>query len=202
MNETFNSWQNINNYSLDEISNLIITGRNAKQAVADKWLLKYLGDPIYGLKLMDFGCGIGRNTFYIGITCPHWKIIGYDNHNMLSKTKEYYSIHYQQIYPSNIIFETNWDVLKKQKFDTIFCCLVLQHIYKNTLEKYIADFKTMTSKLVVTGRRINDGSENESTWKILENNGLIPTTFLYGDKVIDYNPEGNAEEHNTAIYNL
>jgi hypothetical protein len=94
------------------------------------------------------------------------------------------------------------DELKIQKFDTIFCCIVLQHIYEDVLKKYIYDFKRMTSNLVVAGRRFNDDVKRRSTWTILEENGLIPISFLHGDKIIDYIPEGNPEDHNTAIYSL
>lgn len=202
MKDTFNSWANVGDYNLDIVSDLIVTGKPAKKAFPDKWLMKYIGDPIYSLKIMDFGCGMGRNTFHIGITNPHWSVIGYDNEGMLSKVPEYYSIHYTQSPPKNVKFESDWESLKNNKFDVIFCCLVLQHIYEDALIKYLSDFKKMTSKLIVTGRRFNDGPGNGSTWKILEDNGFVPTVFLNGDRTITYMPEGEAEDHNTAIYIL
>jgi SAM-dependent methyltransferase len=202
MNNTFNSWANVEHYDLDVVSDLIVTGRKAKDAVPDKWLLKYLGDPECGLKVMDFGCGMGRNTFEFGIIYPRWTIVGYDNKPMLTKTNDYYSVHYSGPVPENVKFITNWDELRTQKFDTIFCSIVLQHIYEDALKTYINDFKKMTSNLIVTGRRFNDDIKRRSTWTILEDNGLVPVTFLYHDQVIDYKPEGNDEDHNTAIYSL
>lgn len=202
MKSTFREWENVQKYDLDTVSNLIMTGKTAKEAMPDTWLIKYIGDSSYRLKILDFGCGIGRNTFQIGLSNPHWSVIGYDNENMISKTNDYYSLHYSGLLPENVTFITNWDELKIQKFDTIFCCIVLQHIYEDTLKSYIHDFKQMTSNLIVAGRRFNDDVKRRSTWTILEENGLFPVTFLYGDKVIDYNPEGNPEDHNTAIYRL
>lgn len=202
MKNTFNEWSKVDQYDLDTVSNLILTGKTAKEALPDKWLNKYLGNPIYSLKILDFGCGMGRNTFELGASFPHWTIVGYDNENMISKVKEYYPIHYSKQVPLNICFISDWDILKHQKFDTIYCCLVLQHIHKDVLSSYISDFKRMTSRLVVSGRRFNDSEHLPSTWKILEDNGLIPNVFLNGDTEITYQSDGLLEDHNTAIYNL
>lgn len=200
MKNIFNGWDAIQDYDLDTLSNLIVSGRTVKEALPDHWLFKYLGNSMYGLKIMDFGCGFGRNTFQMGLANPLWTIVGYDNEVMISKTSEYYSVHYSDPAPKNIWFISNWEELKKQKFDTIFCCLVLQHIYEDVLKQYISDFKKMTSKLVVSGRRFNDDVNRRSTWRILEDNGLIPTEFLYGDTTIDYQPDGESEDHHLAIY--
>ena len=202
MKNTFNGWANIGTYDINTISNLIVTGRLVKEAVADVWLFKYIGDTKRSLNILDFGCGMGRNTFQLGMMNPNWTIVGYDNEAMLEKTNIYHNIHYSNPLPNNVIFSSDWESIKSQKFDCIFCCLVLQHIYENTLKTYIFDFKQMSSKLVVAGRRFNDDVGNRSTWKILEECGLTPFKFLNGDTEIDFISEGPPEDHHLAIYTL
>lgn len=202
MRDTFNDWLLVCDYDIDTTSNLILTGKTAKTASPDDWLTSHIGDPAQKLKILDFGCGVGRNTFHIGTLYPMWEVVGYDSDNMISKTNEYYSIHYSRKMSDNISFESNWDDLKTKRFDVIFCCLVLQHIYENALYKYVNDFKTMSSKLIVSGRRFNDDIKNRSTWTILEEFGLMPHQFFNGHELINYNPIGEPEEHNLAIYIL
>ncbi len=71
MKNTFNGWDNSEISDIDVISNLILTGRTAKEAKSDSWLFKYLGDSYKNIKVLDFGCGMGRNTFQLGISNPN-----------------------------------------------------------------------------------------------------------------------------------
>ena len=90
--------------------------------------------------------------------------------------------------------------MKEEKFDVIFCGLVLQHIYEDALGVYLKDFKNMTKKMIVMGRRFNDDPKGRSTWTILGENGWVPSKFLSGLTQIPYTPDGNPEDHNIAIY--
>jgi SAM-dependent methyltransferase len=163
-------------------------------------LLKNLGPVDQPLRILDFGCGVGRNTFGAAIQYPKWFVIGYDNDAMLSKKEEFFTIHYKPPMPLNVVFTSDWEAVKAQQFDVIFCSLVLQHIYEDALVTYLNDFRSITKKLIVSGRRINDDPANKSTWSILEANGWSPKEFLSAGAVVSYIPEGSPEEHNTAIY--
>jgi len=203
MNQTFNGWSNIGTSKLDTVMDYILTGRKAAEAKPDMWIVSQLGSPNDTRTILDFGCGVGRNTFGMASHSPTWTVTGYDNADMLSHCEEYYKLHYSPPIPPNVHFSSDWEVVKTQKFDNIVCCLVLQHIYEDALSQYIADFKNMTKNLMVAGRRINDDpNKGRSTWTILQENGLTPSVFLHGATRIPFQPEGEPEEHNVAIYTL
>ena len=196
MKNTFNGWLEVDKLDINETVDLILTGRTAAQAIPDQWIFPYIGGKDEDLNVLDFGCGVGRNTFGMKEYAPMWSITGYDNENMLNKIQEFHCIHYynKPIY-KDITFSPEWNNLKSCRFNTIFCCLVLQHIYKNTLQSYIKDFKNMTNKLIVFGRRFNDdGGTETSTWSILEDNGLVPYQFYSGTKEISYS-NGKGDPH-------
>jgi SAM-dependent methyltransferase len=202
MKETFRgAWGKIKEFDLDKVTDLIVTGRKPEEATPDSWLYEWFKDDgDKSLTVMDFGCGMGRNTFGVANHFKNWTVIGYDSEAMIGKTKDYAAIHYKDGTPSNTRFVTNWDELKMQKFDKIFCMLVLQHIFEDDLVKYAQDFKTMTKFLLVAGRRFNDGPKRRSTWKVLEEQGLTPSKFFAGHVEIPFEPDGEPEAHNIAFY--
>lgn len=200
MKNTFNGWSSVNNLDLDTTVDLILTGKNAEEAYPDNWIFQYIGNVNNKISILDFGCGVGRNTFGLSKYSSNWIITGYDNNSMLGKTSEYFKIHYSKSFLPNVTFDADWNNVKNNKYNVIFCCLVLQHIYEDALIEYISNFKKMTSKLIVVGRRFNDDIKHRSTWKIIEECGLIPLEFRKGDAIIPYISEGDINDHNTAIY--
>lgn len=197
--ETFSSaWTDINDLSLDETVNLILTGRKAKEATWDDWLTRFLGDNDAKLDILDFGCSVGRNTFGLANFNPDWNVVGFDNDHMISKTGEFFNVHYSKEF-KNVEFTSDWDKIKSKKFDVIVCTLVLQHIRELVLKLYIEDFKLMTKKLVVFGRRFNDFG-NRSVWTILKEFGIIPCEFYESLTPVPFLSEGNPHDHHLAVY--
>lgn len=201
MKDTFHGWATVDKMNIDTVVDLIVTGKTAIEAKPDKWIYKYLAHSDEEITILDFGCGVGRNSFGFAMESNKWTITGYDNDAMLSKIKEFSELHYDGKIPPNLSFTSDWDLVKTKKFDLIICSLVLQHIYEDALIKYIQDFKQMTNKLIVIGRRYND-DKHRSVWIILEEQKLIPIRFYEGDKLIPYKPEGDPHDHNMAIYVL
>lgn len=198
MKDTFHGWATVGEMKIDRVADLIVTGRKANEAVPDEWIFPYIGDPSESLTVLDFGCGFGRNSFGLARQ-SNWTVVGYDNEAMLGRVKEFSSINYDGRIPKNLWFLSDWEQVKLHRVDRIFCSLVLQHIYEDALRTYIKDFKRMTTRLVVVGRRSNDEALR-STWTILEEQGLVPREFYSGPQKIDYVPEGAPEDHNMAIY--
>jgi len=203
MNYKFNIWENIKTKSLDDVANLILTNRKASEFFIDEWLYKLCGNKENSLSVLDFGCGIGRNSFGMAYYSDQWTITGYDNISMLEKATEYQIIKYNTpLLPINLTFNSMWNVLVNNKFDVIFCCLVLQHIYEEDLNQYLSDFKKMTKRLVVSGRRFNDdvmNGVNKNTWKILENNGFYP---IQCNRNGLYSSCGDPNEHFSCVYDV
>lgn len=202
LKDTFHAWSLVAKLGIDEVCDLIVTGRKASEVRPDEWIYPFIGTPDDSRRVLDFGCGFGRNAFGLATHGKNWKIVGYDNEAMLGRVSEFATIHYGGEIPFNLSFVSDWEQLKAQKFDCIMCSLVLQHIYEDALAIYVNDFKQMTGRLIVTGRRFNDDKSRRSTWAILEDSGLIPTEFYAGHLKIPYIAEGDPNDHNTAVYSL
>lgn len=202
MKESFRgAWGKIGTYDLEHVTDLIVTGRTPSEAKPDEWLYEWLGHyadkPI---TILDFGCGMGRNTFGLATKFPNWNVYGYDSEGMIEKSKAYCDIHYNGVKPANLTFESDWEKVKAIHFDVVICIIVLQHIFEADLANYAKDFKGMTDFLLVAGRRYNDDTKHRSTWAILQENGLTPYKFFKGHIEIPFETEGTPEEHNIAFY--
>lgn len=196
----------VQSMELDKLADYISTGKTAETMHPDvNHFQLFLGNKDKSLRILDFGCGIGRNSFELSINNPNWEIVGYDNENMIERSNEYKLLKYSNMPFLNLSFETNWDMLKLQHFDCIFANLVFQHIDEVVLRKYLVDIKSMSNKLLVHGRLRNDDN-SKSTWEILEKEGYFPaTTFsINGTGGIEYinyyNKADNDEVHCANLY--
>ena len=204
MNDMFNDWILIPDLPMEKVIESILTNRTIETFNPDCGIYTFIGNKETPISVLDFGCGIGRNTFGLGLHSPRWTITGYDNSGMIKLTDQYYTMKYKIPHLlTNVSFSDDWESLKKLKFDVVLCCYVLQHIYEKDLFSYIEDFKNITNHLIVLGRRSNDDISERSTWTILEEAGLIPTSFYRsGGMETNYSPEGDIYEHNIAVYNF
>jgi trans-aconitate methyltransferase len=211
MSEPFgNFWdmQQIETGSLDTVANLICTGKSAVNMVPE-----FVAFPLFGKKaetrnVLDFGCGMGRNTFAISQYSNKWNVTGYDNPAMISRANEYCQLKYDRPREqfSNVAFESDWQVIKSQRYDAVFACLVFQHIHEKYLVEYLNDLRGMTKLLVVHGRQFNDDND-KNTWKIMESCGYWPVASLTVDEVgrcliKEYSSDLDGESHRVNIYAL
>lgn len=196
----FGNWSDIAKKDIDTVAGYILTGRKADEFGPDSYMYDYIGSKDSKLVILDFGCGIGRNTYGMSEWSSLWEVTGYDCQEMLNNTKQYKELKYPDKEFPKLTFDSNWNVVKERKFDVIYCSLVLQHIPNDIIE-YLEDFKVMTKRILVFGRRVVD-NKGISTWNIIESVGLIPKYFTFNGKEVPYTSEGDPEEHHFAIYEL
>jgi len=203
----FNSWQSITDKSLEQVFDLILTGADIQTTRGDTWLYHHIGKPNDVLCILDFGCGVGRNSFELSKHFPHSLIVGYDSSNMLEFASLYASKKYgKQVHDfANVFFMTDWDAVMYHKCSVVLATIVFQHIKEEDIKKYVADIKKTAKILIVHGRRFNDeivDGKYKNTWKILSDCGLTPVKCIKNGKESPFSIEGPEDEHFTCIYNL
>lgn len=204
-NFDFGRWKKITNLNLDKVVSMVLSGHSVDDVTPSSHIFKHIGDTSQVLNILDFGSGVGRNTFPLSECSEKWNIVGYDNENMISSAREFANKKYNKRLEdfSNIKFESNWDELKNKKFDCILAIIVLQHISESDLDNYIQDIKKMADKLIVTGRRsldeLNTDGTYKSVWKILEKNNLFPN-FCNNEDI--YKNSTEPLDHLLCVYNL
>ncbi len=142
-----------------------------------KEVLRYLkvnGLANKKLKLLDFGCGIGKSAAYIKKHLPNVEIYGVDVSKeeirvAKKNSKKLKNVNFAHFDGTNIPF--------KEKFDIVFVANVFHHIKRSKHEKVI---KNIYAKLVENGHLF-----------IFELNPLNPLTMLVAIKN-DYKFDKNA----------
>jgi 2-polyprenyl-3-methyl-5-hydroxy-6-metoxy-1,4-benzoquinol methylase len=165
-----------------------------KETAGDLILTGYTGElkdmPVYdevielckgGKKALDFGCGVGRNSFALSKNYNH--VIGYDLPNMIDLVPDSNK-------PDNVDYTSDWGSLKDLRFDLILASLVLQHIEDQELNNYLHDISLMTDRLVLHSR----------TWIDHSNSLVLPIVEKYFiiDQ-IDYTKDPNNPTHDHFI---
>jgi SAM-dependent methyltransferase len=199
----FNNWDVVSKISIDKLASLIITDKSVDNINSDKLLYNYIPTDV-NFTILDFGCGIGRNTLDIANKFPNVTIIGYDNSSMLSRVEEYSLRRYNKKLEEykNVQLISDWAFIKNIKFDFIFATLVFQHINEDDLTVYLNDIRNMTDKLLVSGRRFNDESVNgiyKNTWEILQKNNYVPVSNKRTDNQ-EFNVYGDPNDHFSCLY--
>jgi SAM-dependent methyltransferase len=197
MINTFGPWADrIPQQSLSTTINYVITGGTINSIELFPEIPRLI-NFLPNTKVLDFGCGVGRNAIPLALKYQTSEIWSYDNPQMINQMKEYctqkYNISLEEI--NNIHVNTNWSDIKDNKFDCVYATLVFQHIHENALSVYLQDIKKMTNYLIVHGRRFNDDSY-KNTWQIIENNGLYPIN------TDSYKKDGDHHEHQMALYKI
>lgn len=204
-NFDFGRWKKITDLNLNKVVDMVLTNHNTENVTPSTPVFSNIGSTSDSLTILDFGSGVGRNTFPLSEYSNKWQIVGYDNETMLKAAEEFaiekYSKEAKDFH--NITLTSNWNELKNRKFDCIVAIIVLQHISESDLDIYIQDIKKMTNKFIVTGRRsldeLNPYGSYKSVWKILEKNGLFPVLCNNGEL---YKESTDPSDHILCVYNF
>lgn len=141
--------------------------------------------------VLDFGCGLGRNTVGIAAYGNKWQVTGYDCAEMLLRAREFYG---KEMNNERITLESDWEKLQSKRFDAIYCALTLQQIKEEELLAYLADFARMTDRLVVFSRRLTD--EFKNVWEMVER--YFEIDYAPGD----FSVKGKWDDHSLAVFKI
>lgn len=98
-------------------------------------------------RVLDFGCGVGRNFPYLKEAAAH--VTGTDLPPMIERCRELAPV------PVDAL-SSDWDDLKARRFDLVFTSLVLQHIEPGACARYFHDFARMAPAVYVLSRASSD----------------------------------------------
>jgi SAM-dependent methyltransferase len=135
---------------------ILTAARKPAEFTSDEGLLRTIHPADQRIRVLDFGCGMGRNLkWMMGNT--DWDVTGYDNDKMLERAKMWLPSVTRKPIP---LLVSGWEFLRAKRFDVVIATLVFQHIYKKELTGYLSDLQRMTPKLLIHGRRVNDDGSN------------------------------------------
>lgn len=126
---------------------------------------------------LDFGCGIGRNTYMLGEYFEH--VVGFDFPNMIKMAKQ----QPQYTHATGIMFTSDWDLARKLPYDAIWASLVFQHLHPDDLAVKSHELSLMAPLLMCNSRWYTD-FKRTPVWDILSNDWSVisesvPSGLLY-----------------------
>lgn len=172
-------WETLNDK--DIALDAILTGYKGSvenMPVYDNVLGKFKG----GARVLDFGCGAGRNL--LALTVKYDQVYGYDYPNMLKFVSRETSSH-----PA-IKLSSSLDQICSNTYDEVLCSLVLQHIHRDELEKILQKLTLCAPRFIIHSR----------TWLDFTFEEIMPILEKYFTiEEIEYQKDPNSEENDHFI---
>jgi len=152
-------WENLTAETAPEA---IITGTKYSSETLHEHLQAGWEFLPHGGSVLDFACGVGRNSYRLqrNFDC----VDCYDLPNMIAIMRSTEKFKQDS---HNLHIYADWESVVWRRYDAIFCCLALQHIYEAELMQYMADFAKMTKHLYVFTRSYND-DRKKNMLKLME----------------------------------
>ena len=102
-------------------------------------------------RVLDFGCGLGRNFPYLGGVAE--QIVGFDLPPMIARCRTLATHAVKRL-------EDDWTRLRDERFDLVFASLVLQDIETEACVTYLHDFARMAPAVYLLTRTDSDFGRN------------------------------------------
>jgi SAM-dependent methyltransferase len=102
-------------------------------------------------RVLDFGCGVGRNFPYLKEIASH--VTGTDLPPMVERCRELAPVTVDELSP-------DWGELRARSFDLVFTTLVLQHVEPDACARYFQDFARMAPNVYLLSRASSDFGTN------------------------------------------
>lgn len=130
--------------------------------------------PVPAAAVLDFGCGLGRNFPYLHSIAE--RVVGYDLPEMIERCRA--------LAPApQAVLSSDWDELRRERFDFVFASLVLQHVPEAVCADTLADFARMAPVSYLLAR--GQGDFGFSALDLAARSGL----FDAGEcRVVDHDP--------------
>ena len=107
-----------------------------------KEVFECLSDSVHPLRILDAGCGNGRDSYYLG---KHHEVIGVDSSGFLPENTE-----------SVTFIDGDFVNLPKDKFDVIYSRFTLHSLTDEQQEKFIQSIQKEGTYLFIETRSLDD----------------------------------------------
>jgi SAM-dependent methyltransferase len=133
----------------EELKEHILTGSRSGKPFAPYVPTIALPSPVD--RVLDFGCGVGRNFPYLKQIAR--QVTGFDLPPMIERCRALAAVPAERL-------ADDWDALRSERFDLVFCALVLQHIEPAACRAFLADFARMSPHIYLLSRATSDFPAN------------------------------------------
>jgi SAM-dependent methyltransferase len=145
-----NDWESVAiTADADNLREQILTGYKAGKPFTP--YVPTIPLPVPCDRVLDFGCGVGRNFPYLKTVAQH--VVGFDLPPMIARCRTLAA-------DSVDMLSDAWSDVSSRHFDIIFAALVLQHVEPEPCRRYLADFARMAPITYLLTRLQSDFGEN------------------------------------------
>jgi SAM-dependent methyltransferase len=113
-------------------------------------------------RVLDFGCGLGRNFPYLKTIASH--VTGFDLPAMIARCRA------GGLAGADALTD-DWDALRRAHFDLIFASLVLQHVQRDRCGRALEEFARMAPITYLITR--GDGDDGFNVLDLVASSGLF-----------------------------
>lgn len=197
-------WAEIAQLHESQVREYILTNHESLGWEAStKPLIHLIGDWVeltLGGSIIDYGCGLGRNT--LALADEGFHVCAFDTEEMIARIRAIEPTIEDEREIGDIVLCRKYDHLltffHRDKADLILVSLVAQHMHPDDLREAFSQFPKMGRNLLVTGRDWNDFVPRDerpmATWELIDE--------ALGDSMILAREEHGPDDHGTKLWTV